>query len=129
VELDVLARGELPVAAAELVRDLADRAQLRRRQVPTRQLDPEHERPDLRLVVVETPPLKPHHVLLRDALVAGCDQCRELVTNPERRLLLLEALDRVALEHEVPRRLRLRGTVRSRLNCHSFRRSGVRADA
>ena len=36
------------------------------------------------------------------ALVAGGDQRRQLVADPERRLLLLEALDGVALEDELP---------------------------
>src|SRR5439155_14265214 len=41
VELDVLPRGELAVAAAEPVRDRPDRAQLRRAEQAARQLDPE----------------------------------------------------------------------------------------
>ena len=109
VQLDVLPRGELAVAASELVRDLADRAQARGRDAPARQLDPEHERPDLRLVVVEAPPLQPHDVLLVDALVAGGDQRGQLVEDPERALVALDPLDRVPLVDELPVRRRLQG--------------------
>ena len=112
VELDVLARRELGVAAAVAVRDLADRAQLGRRQLAARQLDAEHERADLRLVVVQAPPLQADDVLLGDALVALRDQGGQLVADPEWILLLLQALDRVALEDEVPRRGRLLGAHR-----------------
>src|SRR5712691_13103463 len=58
VQLDVLPRCELAVAAPVETRDLADRAELRRRQVSGRKLHAQHERPDLRLVVVEAPPLQ-----------------------------------------------------------------------
>ena len=102
VELDVLPRRELAVALAVEVRDLADRAQLRGRERSRRHLDAQHERPDLRLVVVEAPPLEADDVLLRHALVAGGDQRRQLVADPERRLLLLHALDRVALVDQLP---------------------------
>src|SRR5207253_4554615 len=102
VELDVLARRELAVAVSPPVRGLADRAQVLRCQDAARELDPEHERPDLRLVVVEPPPLEADDVLLRDALVAGRDEGRELVTDAERRLLLLDPLDGVSLQDELP---------------------------
>src|SRR5262245_38251061 len=102
MELDVLPRRELAVAMPERVRDLADRAQLRGSEVPAGELDAEHERSDLRLVVVEAPPLEADHVLLGNALVTSGDECRQLVANSERRLLLLQALDGVALEHEIP---------------------------
>src|SRR5207302_625503 len=102
VELDVLPGGELAVAAPEPVRDLADRAELPGAEQPPGQLDPEHERPDLRLVVVEAPPLQPNQILLGHALVPGGDQSRELVEHPERALLALEALDGVPLEDELP---------------------------
>src|SRR5262249_33207755 len=65
-------------------------------------LDPQHERPDLGLVVVQPPPLQADDVLLGDLLVAGGDQRRQLVADAERGLLLLDALDRVALEDELP---------------------------
>ena len=100
------------VAAAVAVRDLADRAQLRGGQLAARQLDAEHERADLRLVVVEAPPLQADDVLLGHALVALRDQGRKLVADPERILLLLQALDGIALEDEVPRRGRLLGAHR-----------------
>ena len=109
VQLDVLPRRELAVAAAELVRDLADRAQPLGRDSPARQLDPEHERPDLRLVVVEAPPLQPDDVLLVDALVAGRDQGGQLVEDPERAPVALDPLDRVPLVDELPVRRRLQG--------------------
>ena len=108
VQLDVLPRRELAVALAVEVRDLADRAQLGRRQLAGRDLDAEHERPDLRLVVVEAPPLQADDVLLGDVLVALRYQRGQLVADPERRLLALEPLDRVALENEVPVGRRLR---------------------
>ena len=79
VELDRLARRQLAGAAAVLVRELADRAQLLGRDPAGRQLDAEHERADLRLVVVEPPPLEPDDVLLGDVRVAGRDQRRQLV--------------------------------------------------
>src|SRR5205823_1808625 len=88
-----------------VVGDLADRAELRRGEQTAGQLDPEHERPDLRLVVVEAPPLEPDDVLLGHALVAVGDQRRELTEDAERALLLLQPLDRVALEDELPGRV------------------------
>src|SRR5581483_2627 len=62
VKLDALPGGELGVTAAVAVRDLADAAELRRREDPGRDLHAQHERPDLRLVVVEAPPLQAHDV-------------------------------------------------------------------
>ena len=85
-------------------RELSDRAHLCRGQPPCGELDAEHERPDLRLVVVEAPPLEPDDVLLRHVCVAGRDQRRQLVHHHERRLLALQPLDAVALEHELERR-------------------------
>ena len=101
MELHVLARAQLSLAAAVHVRDLADRAQLRRRRDPAGDLHAQHERPDLRLVVVEPPPLEPDDVLLVDLLVARRDQRRQLVEHPERALLALQALDRVPLQNEL----------------------------
>src|ERR1044072_3347076 len=101
VELHVLPRRELPGAAPVEVRDLADRAQLLRGDDAARRLHAQHERPDLRLVVVEPPPLEADDVLLVDLLVARRDQRRQLVEDPERALLALEALDGVALEDEL----------------------------
>ena len=94
VELDRLSRRQLTGAAAVLVRELADRAQLLGRDPAGRQLDPEHERPDLRLVVVGAPPLEPDEVLLLDVGIAGRDQRRELAEHRERALLALQPLDR-----------------------------------
>src|SRR5262249_42909118 len=51
---------------------------------------------------VEAPPLQADDILLRHVLVAGGDQRGELLADSERRLLLLEPLDRVPLEDEVP---------------------------
>jgi hypothetical protein len=102
VQLDVLAGRELAVALAVQVRGLPDRAQLARRELPGGHLHAEHERADLRLVVVEAPPLEADDVLLGDVLVAGRDQGRQLVADAERRLLALEPFDRVALEDEIP---------------------------
>jgi hypothetical protein len=102
VELDVLSGRQLAFPAAELVRDLADRPQPLRRDSPAREFDPEHERPDFGLVVVEPPPLEPHHVLLGHLLVARGDQRRQLVEDPERALVALDALDRIALVDELP---------------------------
>ena len=104
VQLDVLARGQLGLALAAVERELPDRTELGRGQPPRSELDPEHERPDLGLVVVEPPPLEAHDVLLGDVGIAGGDQGRELVEHPERPLLALEALDGVALQHQLHRR-------------------------
>ncbi len=124
VELDVLAGRELAVAAAVEVRGLADRAELGGRELPGRHLHAQHERPDLRLVVVEAPPLEPHDVLLGHALVALRDQRRQLVADAERRLLLLEALDGIALEDELPVGRRLLDRAHAR---HAERRRGPEA--
>ena len=102
VELHVLTCRELADAAAVAIRDLADRAQLRGLDEAGRQLDAQHERADLRLVVVEAPPLEAHDVLLGHRLVARGDQRRELVADAERRLVALDALDGIALVDEVP---------------------------
>ncbi len=102
MQLDVLTCRKLADAAAVAVRDLADRAQLRRLDEPGRQLDAQHERADLGLVVVQPPPLEAHDVLLGHRLVAGGDQRGQLVADAERRLVPLDALDGVALEDEVP---------------------------
>jgi hypothetical protein len=103
VELDVLARRQLRLATAVVEREVADRLELRGRQPACRQLDAEHERADLRLVVVEAPPFEADDVLLRDVRVAGGDQRGQLVEHPERALLPLEALDPVPLQHELER--------------------------
>ena len=101
VQLDRLAGRQLTRSAAVLVRELADRAQLLGRDPARRQLDPEHERPDLRLVVVGAPPLEPDEILLLDVGVPGRDQRGELVEHRERALLALQSLDRIPLEHEL----------------------------
>src|SRR5579884_4262346 len=113
VELDVLPRRQLRLPAPVEKRQLPDRAQLLRLQDPARDLHAQHERPDLRLVVVEPPPLQPDDVLLRHLLVAGRDQRRQLVEHPERALLPLQPLHRVALEDELERGLRHRRNVTS----------------
>ena len=102
VQLDALARRQLRVTAAVAVRDLADRAQLRGREDPARDLHAQHERPDLRLVVVERPPLEAHDVLLGHPLVAGRDQGRQLLADAERRLVALDPLDGVPLVDGFP---------------------------
>jgi len=73
--------------------------------------------------VVEAPPLEADDVLLRDRLVAGGDERRQLVADAERRLLLLDPLDRIALEDELPVGRRLEGTRRALAGCgrHRFR--------
>ena len=114
VELDRLAGGQLAGTAAVLVRELTDRAELLRRHPPGGQLDPKHERPDLRLVVVEAPPLEPNEILLLDVGVACRDQRRQLAHHGERALLPLQPLDRVALEHELERRRLLHRSSRFR---------------
>ena len=129
VELDVLAGRELAVAAAVEVRDLADRAQLGGGSWPGRHLHAQHERADLRLVVVEAPPLEANDVLLGDVLVALGDQRGQLVADPERRLLALQALDGIALENKLPvgRRLRARSRSRRSLAARSTWRRGASA--
>src|SRR5688572_20553212 len=109
VELDGLPRAELSRVRPVLDREPTDGSQLLRGDTTRWQLDPQHERPDLRLVVVEAPPLEPDQILLRDVGVTRCDQCGELTEHPERALLSLEPLDRVPLEDEFQRRLRRRG--------------------
>ncbi len=102
VELHVLTCRELADALAVAIRDLADRAQLGRLDEAGRQLDAQHERADLRLVVVEAPPLEAHDVFLGHRLVARGDQRRQLVADAEGSLVALDALDGVALVDEVP---------------------------
>src|SRR5262249_16702916 len=46
--------------------------------------------------------------------VPGRDESRQLVADPERMLLLLQPLDRVPLEHQLPSRLGLLRGARSR---------------
>ena len=123
VELDVLPRRQLGLALAVLQRQAADRLELRRRQASGGELDPEHEGPDLRLVVVEAPPLEPDDVLLRHVRVARGDESGQLVEHPERALLPLEALDAVPLENELQRGgLGCRAAAGCRA-CHSARSS------
>src|SRR5439155_21062962 len=107
--LHVLARRQLAGAAPVHVRDLPDRAQLRGGDDAARDLHAQHERPDLRLVVVKAPPLQPDDVLLVDLLVAGGDQRGQLVEDPERALVALQALDGVPFEDELERRGFLHG--------------------
>ena len=114
VQLDRLAGRQLSRSAAVLVRELTDRAQLRGCDPAGGQLDPKHERPDLRLVVVEAPPLEPDEVLFLDVGVPRGDQCRQLAHHRERALLPLQPLDRVALEHELERRRLLHRSSRFR---------------
>ena len=102
VELHVLTCRELADTLAVADRDLADRTQLGRLDEAGGQLDAQHERADLRLVVVEAPPLEAHDVFLGHRLVARGDQRRELVADAEGRLVALDALDGVALVDEVP---------------------------
>ena len=93
------------------VRDLADRAQLCRRQDPGRDLDAQHERADLRLVVVEAPPLEADDVLLGDALVALAISAGSSSRIPSGCLFALQALDgfrlRRAPRSRVPSRVRV----------------------
>ncbi len=104
VQLDRLPGRQLAGAAPVLVRELTHHAQLLGRDPAGGQLDPEHEGPDLRLVVVEAPPLEPDEILLLDVGVARRDQGRQLAHHRERALLPLQALDGIALEHELQRR-------------------------
>ncbi len=97
VQLDALARRQLCVAPAVAVRDLADGAQLGRREDAVRDLHAQHERADLGLVVVEAPPLEADDVLLRKRLVTAGDQRRQLVPDRERRLVELDPLDGIPL--------------------------------
>ena len=102
VELHVLPRRQLAVAAAVARRDVADGAQLLWRQDAARQLHPQHEVAELRLVVVEPVPLQADEVLLGHRLVAGGDHRRQVGDHREPPLLVLQALDEVALAHQVP---------------------------
>src|SRR5207245_9373529 len=56
----------------------------------------------VRLVVVQPRPLEADEVRLRERRVAAGDQRRELVADPERRLVELDPLDRVPLEDGLP---------------------------
>ena len=121
VELDRLARRQLARALAVLERELPHCAQLLGRDPAGGQLDAEHERPDLRLVVVEAPPLEADEILLGCLLVAGGDQRGQLVEHAERALLTLDALDRVPLQDELERgRPLLRPACPRPLGCHYF---------
>src|SRR5207248_232853 len=97
VELEVLARRELARAAPEAVRELAERAELRAGAEAAGELDPQHERPDLRLVVVEAPPLEADDVLLGYVLVPRGDERGQLAEDAEGALVALEALDGISL--------------------------------
>ena len=110
VELNRLPRRELARALPVQQRELADGLQLRGCHSAGGQLDPEHERPDLRLVVVEPPPLEPDEIFLRHLLVARRDQRGQLAEHAERVLLALDPLDRVALQDEFERRRFLLGS-------------------
>src|SRR5262249_39244271 len=102
--LDGLAGRDLAVVAAELLRELADRAQLGRREDPARDLDAHHEEADLRLVVVQPVPHEAHDVLFPDRLVAPLDQLPQVFHDVDRLLLGVEALDRIAAQDELQAR-------------------------
>ena len=101
MQLDVLAGRELGIIAAEPLRKLADGAVLGRRQDAAGDLDAQHEVAHLGLVVVQAVPLKADHILFGDVQVVALGQLRDLVDDVQRELLRLEALDVVALEHQV----------------------------
>jgi hypothetical protein len=105
VDLDVLPRRELGRTLAEPHRDLADRPQRLGSQHARGDLDAEHERPDLGLVVVQPVPLQPDELLLGDVEVVRRGELGEVVQRVDRGAFELEALDRVALEDLVPRGL------------------------
>ena len=115
VELDRLTGRQLPGALAVLVGEAPDGAELGRGEAAGGQLDPQHEGADLRLVVVEAPPLHADDVLLGNVRVAHGDQGRQLAEDPERALLALQPLDGVPLEDELEgRRL---GRAGARATC------------
>src|SRR3954471_19206723 len=58
--------------------------------------------PELRLVVVQPIPLHADEVLLRDRFVTGLDHGRQIADHVETTLLVLQALDDVALAHQIP---------------------------
>ena len=107
VELDVLARGQLAVVAAEILGHPADGAQLVWREPSARQLDPHHEVAHFGLVVIQPVPLQAHHVLFRNLLVAPVDQLRQVVDDLHGRFLVLEPFHVIALPDQVPRGFRL----------------------
>src|SRR5690606_25356106 len=67
--------------------------------------DANHEGPDLRLIVGQAPPVEPNDILFRNRLVTARDHLGKFLDDIERELLLLHALDRIALEHKIPSRL------------------------
>ena len=102
VQLDVLAGRQLGVVAAELDRQLAEGAVLRRGHDAAGGLDAQHEVADLGLVLVQAVPLEAHHVLFGDVEIVALSQLFQLIDDLERELLTLQALDVVPLEDEVP---------------------------
>ncbi len=105
VQLDVLPGRQLGRPLAVPLRDRPDRPQPRGRQHTRGDLDPEHERPDLGLVVVQPVPLQPDELLLGDVEVVGRGQRRQILQRIHRGTVPLQPLDRVALEDLVPRGL------------------------
>ncbi len=102
MKLDVLPGRQLALIAAVFFGNLADRAQPRGRQDAARDLDAHHEGADFRLVVVHAEPLQPHDVLFGERLVGGRDQPVPLVGELGGEEVVLQALDGVALENQIP---------------------------
>ena len=109
MKLDILTRGQFALVAPVGLGDFTDYAQPVGAQDAAGDFHPHHERADLRLVVVHAEPLEPHDILLGKFLVRGLRQPVPLTRQLSGEQLVLEALDRVALQDHFPRlRLSLR---------------------
>ena len=67
-----------------------------------RDLDPQHDQADFRLVVVQAVPLEADHVLFGDVVVVHLAELVDFVEDLERVLLALQLLDVVPLADQVP---------------------------
>ena len=103
VQLDILARGQLALVAAVALGDLPDRPQPVGAQDAAGDFHPHHERADFRLVVIHAEPLQPHDIFLGEFLVRGLGQPVPLTSQLGGKQIVLEALDRVALQDHFPR--------------------------
>src|SRR5713226_7638179 len=102
MQLEILPRGQLALVAAILLGDFTDRPQAFRAQAPARNFDAHHEGADLGLIVIHPKPLKPDDVLLGELVVRRVHQALPLTGQLGREKLMLQPLNRVALEYGFP---------------------------
>ncbi len=93
MKLDILPRGQLALVATVSLGDFADHAQPVGAQDAARDLYPQHESADFRLVVIHAEPLEPHDIFLGKLLVRGLHQPVPLAGQLGGKKLMLQALD------------------------------------